>query len=313
MLALADVPVAERGAAQHVDRPGLGAVGLAAPVPFHDLRLLVLGEHALELHQQLVLGRVSARALDELNPRAGPGEFLDQQRLVGELAGQPVRGVAQHHVDPDPGDQVPQPFQGRADQCGAGVALVVEHPLLGNLKPRCSACSRSAAVCDADRLVLLLPGRGDPGVDRRAGHAAVVLPDRPARCGPAAGAPEWRRPPTNPWPRGGRRRTRVSTTRSFTGGGAFCGPAPGIRSTPAPPGRRSCSPTASARSRTRATSAAGSLTVNTRCLRHLRRPSLSGALGIPARLPRRAAEPMRQNTRGLGHRHPATRATRPPR
>ena len=42
--------------AEHVDRPGLGAVGLAAPVAFQDLRLLVLGEHALELHQQLVLG-----------------------------------------------------------------------------------------------------------------------------------------------------------------------------------------------------------------------------------------------------------------
>ena len=89
--ALADIPVAERGTGEHVDRPGLGAVGLAAPVAFQDLRLLVLGEHALELHQQLILGRVAARALDELHPRAGAGELLDQQRLVGELAGQPVR------------------------------------------------------------------------------------------------------------------------------------------------------------------------------------------------------------------------------
>jgi hypothetical protein len=72
-------------------------VGLAAPVAFQDLRLLVLGEHALELHQQLVLGRLATRALDELHPRAGPGELLDQQGLVGELAGQLVRGVAQHH------------------------------------------------------------------------------------------------------------------------------------------------------------------------------------------------------------------------
>ena len=93
-------------------------------------------------------GRVAAGALDELDPGAGPGELLDQQRLVGELAGQPVRGIAQHHVHADPGDQVPQPLQARADQRRARVALVLEHPLLGTLKPQRAAWARSAAVCD---------------------------------------------------------------------------------------------------------------------------------------------------------------------
>src|SRR4051812_44964090 len=133
---LGDVAVAERGAGEHVERPGLGAVGLAAPVAFQDLRLLVLGEHALELHQQLIFWCVAARALDELHPGARAGEFLDQQGLVGELAGQPVRRVAQHHVDPDPGDQVAQPLQRGPHQGGAGVALVFEHPLLGDVKPQ---------------------------------------------------------------------------------------------------------------------------------------------------------------------------------
>ena len=55
---LADVPVAERGAAEHVDRPGSGPVGLAAPVALHQLGFLVLGEYALELDQQLVFGAV---------------------------------------------------------------------------------------------------------------------------------------------------------------------------------------------------------------------------------------------------------------
>ena len=94
-------------------------------------------------------GRVAARALDELHPGARAAELLDQQGLVGELAGQPVRRVAQHHVDPDPDDQVAQPLQGRADQRGAGVALVLEHPIVGDSSPSCSACARSAAVCDA--------------------------------------------------------------------------------------------------------------------------------------------------------------------
>jgi hypothetical protein len=60
---LAHIPVAERGAGQDVDRPGAGPVGLAAPVALHELGLLVLGEHALELDQQLVLGAVTTRAL----------------------------------------------------------------------------------------------------------------------------------------------------------------------------------------------------------------------------------------------------------
>ncbi|HUK71593.1 MAG TPA: hypothetical protein VLW50_22970 [Streptosporangiaceae bacterium] len=79
VLAFADILVAERRSGQHVHRAGAGPVGLAAPVPLKDLRLLVLGEHALELHQQLVLGAVTARALDELHPRAAPCELLDQQ------------------------------------------------------------------------------------------------------------------------------------------------------------------------------------------------------------------------------------------
>jgi hypothetical protein len=82
-------------------------MGLASPVAFQDLGFLVFGEHALKLHQQLVLGRLAARALDELDPGTGTGELLDQQGLVGELAGQPVRGVAQHHVHPDAGHEVP--------------------------------------------------------------------------------------------------------------------------------------------------------------------------------------------------------------
>ena len=147
--ALAQVPVAVRGPGQHVHAPGPGAVGLAAPVPLDDLGLLVLGEHALELDHQLVLGAVPAGALDELHPGPGPGELLDQQRLVGELAGQPVRGVAQHHLHPDPGDQVPQPLQRRAGPASprSGPSSSNTHSS-GTSSPAAAACSRSAAVCE---------------------------------------------------------------------------------------------------------------------------------------------------------------------
>jgi hypothetical protein len=68
-----------------VDGAGLGAVGLAAAGAFKDLGTFVVGDHALELDQQRVLGAVPAWAPDEHDTRAGLGELLDQKRLVGVL------------------------------------------------------------------------------------------------------------------------------------------------------------------------------------------------------------------------------------
>jgi hypothetical protein len=133
-------------------------VGLAASIAFQDLGFLVLGEHALELHQQLIFRRIATRALDELDPGTGAGELLEQQRLVGELARQPVRRVAQHHLDPDPGHQVTQPFQRRPHQSRAGVALVFEHPVVGNLNAQLLGVRAQRRRLRPNRLVLLLPG-----------------------------------------------------------------------------------------------------------------------------------------------------------
>ena len=159
---LADVPVAEGGTGQHVDAAGLRPPGLAAPVALHQLGLLVLGEHALELDEQLVLGAVAARPLDELDPHPAAGEFLDQQRLVGELAGQPVRGVDQHDVEAALGGQVTQRLQRRAGQRRPAVPVVGEHPLFRDLKPAGRGVLAERGQLGADRLVLRLAGTGDP-------------------------------------------------------------------------------------------------------------------------------------------------------
>jgi hypothetical protein len=202
---LADVAVAERGAGQHVDAAGLRAVRLAPPVALHDLGLLILGEHALELDEQLVLGAVAARPLHELHPGPAAGELLDQQRLVGELAGQPVRGVDEDHVQAALGGQVPHSLQARAGQRRAGVPVVGEHPLLRDLKPAGRGVLAERGQLGADRLVLRLPGAGDPRVDRRCRHRFLLpLPGR--RSWPAAAAPISRRPLTFRPPRDGCRR-----------------------------------------------------------------------------------------------------------
>ena len=65
-------------------------MGLASPRSFRDLGSFVLGDHALELDQQLVFGCLGPRALDEADLGAGPGELVDEQRLVGVLSGEAV-------------------------------------------------------------------------------------------------------------------------------------------------------------------------------------------------------------------------------
>ena len=182
VIVLAHVPVPERGPRQHVHAAGPGALVLAAAGPFHDLRPLILGDHALELDQQGILGRVPGGSLEEHHRCARPGELLHQQRLVGVLAGQPVRGVAEHDVHRHLGHQVPEGVQGRAHQRRARVAVILEHPLFRDVKPQLPGVGAQRLGLGDDRLLLLLPGAGDPRVDRRAGHRGTVLPDRPACC-----------------------------------------------------------------------------------------------------------------------------------
>ncbi len=111
-----------------------------------DLGPLVLGDHALELDHQLVLGRLCPRALQEADLGAGPGELVDEQGLVGVAAGQAVGRVAEDDIDGDLDGEVPEALQGGADQGGSRVALVLEDPVGGTSSPQRSAASISAAV-----------------------------------------------------------------------------------------------------------------------------------------------------------------------
>ena len=154
------VAVAVWGAAQHVGHPGPGPVRLAPPGALGDLCPLVLGDHALELDHQLVLGRLGSGALDEADLGAGTGELVDEQRLVGVTAGQAVGRIAQDHVDGDLGGEVPKALEGRADQGGAGVPLVLEDPLGGHVEPPALGSLMERGGLGADRALLALAGRG---------------------------------------------------------------------------------------------------------------------------------------------------------
>ena len=73
VLGALDVPVAVRGAGHDRDRAASGTVKLAAAAALSDLRALVLGDHPLELAEQLILrgaGPLGLLGEDHLDPGA---------------------------------------------------------------------------------------------------------------------------------------------------------------------------------------------------------------------------------------------------
>jgi hypothetical protein len=133
-------------------------MGFAAPGSFRDLGSLVLGDHALELDQQLVFGGLGARCLHEADFGASPSELVDEQRLVGVATGEAVRRVAQHHIHGHLGGQIAQAFEGGTDQCGAREALVLENPLGGDVKPPVLGGLPKRRHLRRDRLLVALAG-----------------------------------------------------------------------------------------------------------------------------------------------------------
>ena len=73
-------------AAEDVDRAPAGGVLLAPAAPLHDLRALVLGDHALDLQQQVFLGSMPRRIAQKDNFNAATSEFLEYQNLICILA-----------------------------------------------------------------------------------------------------------------------------------------------------------------------------------------------------------------------------------
>ncbi len=101
VLGLLDIPIAIWGASEDGHRAGPGAMQLPAATALSDLRPLVLGDHPLELAQQLILRRAGPLGLlreDDLDPR--PLELLEQQHLVCVPAREPIRRVTQQHLEP---------------------------------------------------------------------------------------------------------------------------------------------------------------------------------------------------------------------
>ena len=180
MLGLPDIPVAIGSAGHHRVRTAASAVRLPAAGALTDLRPLVLGDHSLELAQQLVLGRAAPLGLlREADLHAHARELLQQQHLVGVTAREPVGRVAEQNLERSLRRAVAQPLQRRALQARPREPLVLEHEVLGDEQPALRGELTQPDGLACDRLVLALTLRGHSRVDRR--HPAHPVRRLPLR------------------------------------------------------------------------------------------------------------------------------------
>ena len=105
---------------------GPGPEQLAPPLPLGELRLLVLSDHPLDLHQQAGLGVVEGRGVGEAHRHLVAGQLVKDQHLVGVGPSQAVGRQAPHRVDGPCFRGVSQGVEAGAVQAGAGVAVVDE-------------------------------------------------------------------------------------------------------------------------------------------------------------------------------------------
>lgn len=126
IIAPANVTIAIRRPAEHADLTLMSTMALAAARAFQDLRPFILGDHALELHQQLVFRGWRLRRLEEDRLDTMTGKFLDQQNLIRIRPAQAVGGMDQHGVDLPFGRQIAHAFQTRTYQSCPAIAVVFE-------------------------------------------------------------------------------------------------------------------------------------------------------------------------------------------
>ncbi len=166
-LALANIVVSIGSAGQHVDHPLLGPMTFSTPAALGNLRAFVLGDHALELHHQLIFRCCSSGRLQKNQLYAATRKLFDQKNLIGIFAAQPVRGVDQRRSDLAFGCKVTQSFQARSRQNRATVTFILKNPLRRHGVTVCGRVVQKSCRLAGNRVILLLAVRRDPSVNGR--------------------------------------------------------------------------------------------------------------------------------------------------
>ena len=109
-----------------MNQPARAFLELAAAETLAQQRALLFGNRALDLKQELVAGIVGDGVVEERHLAAGAAELLQDQRLIGIFAREPVRAEHRDNVNLGVADGVAQGVEPGAVEPGAAVALVAE-------------------------------------------------------------------------------------------------------------------------------------------------------------------------------------------
>jgi len=140
--------------------------------------VLVLGNHALHLHQQCRLWvGVEAGALEEAHPDSEALELFVDQHLVGVGAGEPVGAQAEHALEQARLGGVAQAIKRGAVKARARVAIVDE--LVDDLVPVRLRGGAQRLKLRSDRAALVLALAGDARVQANP-HRATARKAAPA-------------------------------------------------------------------------------------------------------------------------------------
>src|SRR5258708_7872268 len=105
-------------------------MSFAAARALQNLGSFIFRDHSLELHEQFVLRRRTARRAHKQGLDAGPGEFLDQENLVRVSSAQPVGRIDEDGLDQPLGSKIAHPLKAGTNQVRPTIAVVLEDPFL---------------------------------------------------------------------------------------------------------------------------------------------------------------------------------------
>jgi hypothetical protein len=102
----------------------LGSVSFASSAPLQDFGPFILGNHALDLKQELIFRCLAYLSVEEDHLNSIPEKLFEQEDLVSIVACQPIRTMHVELINAPSRSHIAQAFQGRANESGPTVAVV---------------------------------------------------------------------------------------------------------------------------------------------------------------------------------------------
>ena len=119
-----NISISERGSGERAHRTGARGVSSTATTALQNLGAFILGDHALNLEQEIILGRVPDRTVQKHDFHAGAPKLVDEQRLVGIASGEAIGGMDIQALNLPAGGRIAKSLKSWAHKDRAAEALV---------------------------------------------------------------------------------------------------------------------------------------------------------------------------------------------